>query len=58
MESQPQNSEFRINPENFHPCDSKFMGHAPSRGMVEHFEIYVMKMIQIGMDSSNENWIL
>ena len=20
MESQPQNSEFRINPENFHPC--------------------------------------
>ena len=21
MESQPQNSEFRINPENFHPCE-------------------------------------
>ena len=21
MESQPQNPEFRINPENFHPCD-------------------------------------
>ena len=20
MESQPQNTEFRINPENFHPC--------------------------------------
>ena len=24
MESQPQNPEFRINPENFHPCGSKF----------------------------------
>ena len=23
MESQPQNPEFRINPENFHPCDVK-----------------------------------
>ena len=22
MESQPQNPEFRNNPENFHPCDS------------------------------------
>ena len=22
MESQPQNPEFRINPENFHPCQS------------------------------------
>ena len=22
MESQPQNPEFRINPENFHPCSS------------------------------------
>ena len=22
MESQPQNPEFRINPENFHPCTS------------------------------------
>ena len=21
MESQPQNPEFRINPENFHPCN-------------------------------------
>ena len=24
MESQPQNPEFRINPENFHPCRSSF----------------------------------
>ena len=24
MESQPQNPEFRINPENFHPCESLF----------------------------------
>ena len=23
MESQPQNPEFRINPENFHPCDTE-----------------------------------
>ena len=23
MESQPQNPEFRINPENFHPCDAQ-----------------------------------
>ena len=23
MESQPQNPEFRINPENFHPCSTK-----------------------------------
>ena len=22
MESQPQNPEFRINPENFHPCNN------------------------------------
>ena len=22
MESQPQNAEFRNNPENFHPCDN------------------------------------
>ena len=22
MESQPQNPDFRINPENFHPCDN------------------------------------
>ena len=25
MESHPQNPEFRNNPENFHPCYSKFM---------------------------------
>ena len=24
MESQPQNPEFRINPENFHPCGHDF----------------------------------
>ena len=26
MESQPQNPEFRNNPENFHPCVSKLNG--------------------------------
>ena len=25
MESQPQNHEFMINPENFHPCDIVYM---------------------------------
>ena len=25
MESQPQNPEFRINPENFHPCMLQFL---------------------------------
>ena len=25
MESQPQNPEFRINPENFHPCKKAFI---------------------------------
>ena len=25
MESQPQNPEFRINPENFHPCIAPMM---------------------------------
>ena len=25
MESQPQNAEFRINPENFHPCKSTLL---------------------------------
>ena len=25
MESQPQNPEFRINPENFHPCVSSMV---------------------------------
>ena len=24
MESQPQNSEFRNNPENFHPCETPY----------------------------------
>ena len=27
MESQPQNPEFRINPENFHPCRICKHGH-------------------------------
>ena len=26
MESQPQNPEFRINPENFHPCSYTLSG--------------------------------
>ena len=29
MESQPQNLEFRINPENFHPCEKGFKGVLP-----------------------------
>ena len=27
MESQPQNPEFRINPENFHPCITSFYSY-------------------------------
>ena len=27
MESQPQNPDFRINPENFHPCNHLLSGH-------------------------------
>ena len=29
MESQPQNHEFRINPENFHPCITGETIHMP-----------------------------
>ena len=28
MESQPQNPEFRINPENFHPCVVLLANHS------------------------------
>ena len=30
MESQPQNAEFRINPENFHPCISIILPLLPT----------------------------
>ena len=30
MESQPQNPEFRNNPQNFHPCTSLPASHTPS----------------------------
>ena len=33
MESQPKNPEFRINPENFHPCI-----HGPTSVFVGHFQ--------------------
>ena len=39
MESQPQNPEFRINPENFHPCIQKtvvpysYVSFPPSRSV-------------------------
>ena len=29
MESQPQNPEFRNNPENFHPCKNQKLVHWP-----------------------------
>ena len=39
MESQPQNPEFRINPENFHPCIFvKFFFHSLQPG--KYFKIY------------------
>ena len=45
MESQPQNPEFRNNPENFHPCGSKFNG-------ISHLIIYVPKMVMSTLFSS------
>ena len=34
MESQPQNPEFRINPENFHPCSiDKFLINETARNI-------------------------
>ena len=37
MESQPQNPEFSINPENFHPCSMKCHPQNPeSRNNREH----------------------
>ena len=32
MESQPQNPEFRINPENFHPCSYYIFQKANNKG--------------------------
>ena len=34
MESQPQNPEFRINPENFHPCTAMLQVHKNHRQTV------------------------
>ena len=34
MESQPKNPEFKINPENFHPCDSGEWVNVVVRGAV------------------------
>ena len=48
MESQPQNPEFRINPENFHPCYQQMTKVAtskvrvkvpPKAGSRQHFQI-------------------
>ena len=36
MESQPQNPEFRNNPENFHPCGWKMIDHWHNNASLEH----------------------
>ena len=36
MTSQPQNPEFRINPENFHPCGSVYKIQTPKKEEVEN----------------------
>ena len=46
MESQPQNPEFRINPENFHPLDDAIRNNPPpsienGRGIKIKFTIRV-----------------
>ena len=40
MESQPQNPEFRMNPENFHPCHKRLTDANP-RGGTLVFSAYV-----------------
>ena len=39
MESQPQNPEFRINPENFHPCNheiGEYIHKFSSKNKINH----------------------
>ena len=44
MKSQPKNLEFRINPENFHPCALLIKGHLkkfPMKGPLKKFSILI-----------------
>ena len=42
MESQPQNPEFRNNPENFHPCDTEMEN---SSSVIQDFVFLCQKMV-------------
>ena len=41
MESQPQNPEFRINPENFHPCITVFINPEEYEHILYHTSLKV-----------------
>ena len=53
MESQPQNPEFRNNPDNFHPCiqiiSPKVMGHLCSdlSGVIQLVVQFFVKIIRL-----------
>ena len=49
MESQPQNPEFRINPENFHPCCFKFEIRCDSQLPVQLQRLHVVKTLKVWM---------
>ena len=44
MESQPQNPEFRNNPENSHPCDHYLEAQTSVRGLIW---IYILSLTKV-----------
>ena len=44
MESQPQNPEFRIDPENFHPC---VQGHAQKNIFRKTIDLRILKFYRL-----------
>ena len=49
MESQPQNPEFRIYPENFHPCCFEFEIRCDSQLPVQLQRLHVVQMLKVWM---------
>ena len=41
MESQPQNPEFRNNPENFHPCLCQMRESAPGQNLYKEQDLLI-----------------
>ena len=58
MESQPQNTEFRNNPENFYPCILYLMGHRSDFPTRKNFssldDLYLASGIDASEMSKNE----